>query len=323
MTPTTVDELVALFGMPADAAGLLLRRDSQTPGHESEPQIRFEFLASLADRLALWLRPERIPDALRRPIPPLGGRDAVHYLTRAETDHLPHVVDVVATTLTPEVSDEVVPPARDPAGAWLVLDVDGVVAPVDDRHGAQEWRPPADDDWGDWQVIAAGLGAPISRRLGEALAQLPAKKIWLTSWGAMANREELLSTLGWTTPLPVAAVDDGPGWRKSAALARLIGKMPPDRRPDRLVWIDDQLLDFRDEVRDTLLGMLEDGSLPDAVLLIAPAATRGLTRADIDLIGRFLNDPHGCTPHSATWLTPSSQSAHRMLDHLAGSAGPA
>lgn len=185
-------------------------------------------------------------------------------------------------------------PFPDGSRPWLVLDVDGVIAPFDDE------RSPAWDDWRPTETN--GLPMAYSQKMAERLAAVPADRIWLTTWEADANRC-ICPELGWE-PLPVlVAVDpyeekrtaadeigrapkrpdttSGLNWWKlhllalQVASARRDGTLPPG-----IVWVDDDLADYPEA--QSYLDRLE---IP--TLAIAPKLSVGLTSAEIDTITEF------------------------------------
>lgn len=159
----------------------------------------------------------------------------------------------------------------------LVLDVDGVISPVG-RSNA----------WNDLRMVEdAPYWLLISRSMGDALADLPAERVWLTSWDHLAN-EWVAPALGWS-PLPVVEWPDGPRARpnhlKLEGLEAFLDPSPDP--PERLVWCEDTLAD------PGLEGAAREALSDIHHLLLAPDPAVGLTPEDIHGIERFLRSGTG------------------------------
>lgn len=154
----------------------------------------------------------------------------------------------------------------------LVLDVDGVISPL-----------ARSDAWPDLRMVE---GAPywllVSRAMGDALAELPADRVWLTSWDHLAN-EWVAPALGWS-PLPVVEWPSGPGARphhlKLEGLEGLLDSLPEP--PEAVAWCEDTLGDPQlEEAAHASLAGIDHR-------LVAPEPAVGLTPRDISDLARFL-----------------------------------
>lgn len=184
----------------------------------------------------------------------------------------------------------------------LCLDIDGVLAPYDDA---------ASPNWDDWQESTrAGFVMAFSTEMTRRLAQVPAARVWLTTWELEANKY-LLDDLEWE-PLPTllsefrnaaATYDDtettaydgavpdlppisGKRWWKLMTLQRLLRYVEADpdnlgvHLPPALVWVDDDLVDSPAARR-----WAEKLEIP--TLVIAPKRQWGLTREQVAAIEAF------------------------------------
>jgi HAD domain in Swiss Army Knife RNA repair proteins len=159
----------------------------------------------------------------------------------------------------------------------LYLDVDGVICPFG-ATGTTDWGSP-------WSCSAAGLlEVSYAAEVVEALNQLAGRPglrcVWLTSWEGMAT-EFLCPAIGLAgQDWPVLASDglgSGERWWKLQAIQHDLETI----RPDRAVWIDDQL-DFEREAHAWA------AFLKARLLLISPHPRRGLSRAELESVRAFL-----------------------------------
>ena len=129
----------------------------------------------------------------------------------------------------------------------LFLDVDGVLCPY----------PCNSVDWTDWTDVTRDVRA--SRQMGGAIAALPLRKVWLTSWEEDAN-DVLCPFFGWD-PLPVIRYEKA---KRDHVL---------DHADGPFIWADDDAsFDIATSYRH---------------LVIKPALSVGLTREDIDRMRSF------------------------------------
>lgn len=179
----------------------------------------------------------------------------------------------------------------------MAVDVDGVVAPLDDELS---------DAWPDFTPTRTnGFPMAFSRTMATRLAAVTASRIWLTTWEHNANRF-LLSELGWD-PLPtlrsawqparyhdhpdVPSPPPGPGddWWKLTVLVRFLRFAADDpyadgvSLPPALIWIDDAL-----DEHPAASSWAE--SCPFPTLLICPVGGPGLTAEEIASAERFADE---------------------------------
>ena len=150
----------------------------------------------------------------------------------------------------------------------LFLDVDGVVSPFHE--------PP--DTWGDWTRARGGGFCQLSRRMGDALAALPARRMWLTTWEEAAN-EIICPALGWE-PLPVVdrrMVPENPWWKLNAIIRFLEVNGGP------FIWVDDDIA-TEEHVHGSLANYARD--IPH--LVISPDTATGITPEMVDYMAKFL-----------------------------------
>lgn len=176
----------------------------------------------------------------------------------------------------------------------MAVDVDGVVAPLDDELS---------DAWPDITPTRTdGFPMAFSRTMATRLAGVTASRIWLTTWEHNANRF-LLSELGWD-PLPTLRSAwqlashpehpevpspppiSGEDWWKLSVLVRLLRFAADDpyddglSLPPALIWMDDAL-----DEHPAASSWAE--SCPFPTLLICPVGGPGLTEDEIALAARF------------------------------------
>lgn len=182
----------------------------------------------------------------------------------------------------------------------LFLDVDGVVSPL----------PEAGDvlPWADFRRVPHGFHCLVSRSMADALAALPVRLVWLTTWEEMAN-EVIAPVLGWDRLEVVErkAHAEEPWWKLNAVEAHIKAS---DGGP--FIWIDDDIA-FEDQVRPSL------ESCPVRYLLISPESSVGITPEHIRAIGVWLGvarrEPRERCPvcfvppsrHVGTCLPPGSE----------------
>lgn len=164
---------------------------------------------------------------------------------------------------------------------WLILDVDGVVSPVAESSAWPDFRP----------VPGAPYWLRLSRSMGDALAALSARRLWLTTWDGAAN-DWVAPGLGWS-PLPVIdrprSPGDPPGRAKLAGLRERLAAA--DRPPSLVVWCEDWLARpaFRAAAERLLQGR--------AHRLVAPEPRTGLTPGELatvrEVLGRAGGRPSG------------------------------
>jgi hypothetical protein len=150
--------------------------------------------------------------------------------------------------------------------AVVFLDVDGVLAPMGGPSPA----------WHDWErVTLNGYSLVLSRAMGKRVAALPARIVWLTSWGHRANAS-IGSWFGWER-LEVIVPGDGADplyWKLLAVQAHI------DRGGEPFVWIDDDLSYMAPSLSSTVSDT--------GRLLVTPDWLVGLTLWHLDLVERFL-----------------------------------
>lgn len=160
--------------------------------------------------------------------------------------------------------------------AVIFLDVDGVISPLT--------NPPAEDAWGDWvELPGVGFDTPVSKAMADALAALPAERVWLTTWGHDAN-VYLTEPFGWAH-LPVAERDDAgdatrTGWWKLDAALDWVDTHP---EVTAVVWLDDELVEHQHVARR------EFHARQLAVWLHSPRSTTGITPDVVDQIADWLD----------------------------------
>ena len=162
----------------------------------------------------------------------------------------------------------------------IFLDVDGVVAPF----------PGASEYWGDWFDIKnrarlplhveSGFSCHLSRKMGDALKNLKAEFVWLTTWEDLAN-ELIAPYFGWE-PLGVIRQSDvvyhtqlnyRPWW-KLGAIENHVG-----RGGGPFIWADDDI-DSETEIT------LRNCDVPH--LRISPDTDVGLTPSNIEEMAEFI-----------------------------------
>jgi hypothetical protein len=139
-----------------------------------------------------------------------------------------------------------------------------------------------DDEWSGWtQAKNAGFRIKLSPELGDAVRALPVEIKWLTTWESYGANEVVGLALGWE-PLFVldrTGCDEEPWWKLHALLRDHDMSRP-------LVWIDDDLVYNAEVVLDALAAA---SAAPH--LLLCPDPMKGITRAHLELVGRFAARP--------------------------------
>jgi hypothetical protein len=169
---------------------------------------------------------------------------------------------------------------------WL-LDIDGVINAL--ARGPVRGSFPR-DAWAQHAVEAEipGLGPmllpilvahPVLQFVRDVVEAGSAEVRWHSTWRTAALTD-LAPTLG-LPPIPMSIAPEWTqrptGWWKLPAAQRVVAS------GRRLVWTDDDITHFRDEIGD-LAGR------PDA-LLISPDPDTGLTQRELDRIADFLAAP--------------------------------
>lgn len=164
--------------------------------------------------------------------------------------------------------------------ASLYLDVDGVICP---------FGPAGQTEWGtEWRYASAGLlSVAYAPELVDGLNALAGRAglrcVWLTSWENLAP-EYLCPSIGLDAAnwpyLTAAGEGTGAGWWKLRAIQDDVDRTGPDA----VVWIDDQL-----QYEETAQAWA--GILGRRILLVSPDPRRGISRAELDAVRSFLDQP--------------------------------
>lgn len=153
--------------------------------------------------------------------------------------------------------------------AGIVLDLDGVLIPFDGPH----------DGWGRWERSAERSDLVVSREAVEAVEDLGAQVHWATSWAANANAV-VSPFLGWPE-LEILEKRTVPQWWKLGAVEAFLRRAPYGR----VVWVDDDLDRYIDDIQARLAGPLASGRLH----LVCPDSAVGLTRSDLARLTELLD----------------------------------
>lgn len=205
----------------------------------------------------------------------MGWQDVLHEANLASNNpaSVPQTTKYTTTMLTSgNVRDQLQlsrSTARSPQdeSPLLVLGVDGVLAP--------RRQPRSDDQWGDWRPVpGAQVRIPISPSMGQALAALPAERVFCSEWGTRADL--LAEALGWGETKALRRELPSRWWWKLDALRAHLGARP--RRP--LAWVDAELSQHPE-----VAGWVLRAGVPS--LLISPDPRTGLTASDIELLAAF------------------------------------
>jgi hypothetical protein len=120
------------------------------------------------------------------------------------------------------------------------------------------------------------VAEPVLEFVRTVFAARTAEVRWHSTW-RVAAMTDLAPTLG-LPAIPISIAPEWtqrpPGWWKLAAAQRVVAA------GRRLVWTDDDLVHFPDDVAEL-------AACP-SVLLISPDPETGLTRSDLDRIAAFL-----------------------------------
>ena len=170
---------------------------------------------------------------------------------------------------------------NDQIDALILLDVDGVVAPIAAMTG--------DPAWGDWDSVdVPGMGlVGVSAAMTEAIGRAPAKIVWATDWADQAN-DVFARALG-RGDLPALGHVTGEdyGWWKINSIAGYVEANPGI---ERVLWVDDKI----DDEGPTglswgeLAGDILEG-LGAQVAFVVPDKSVGLTREDWESAAGWLN----------------------------------
>ncbi len=179
-------------------------------------------------------------------------------------------MQVRATSTVPAPTQEIDLPS------YILLDVDGVVAPIR-PEGPGAW-PPTDADM--LRLDGAEDELLVLADLGPWLLSLDAELIWLTTWQSSAN-EVIGPRLGLPRQAFLSLPDDrGDRWAKARAVRSWVKECSADI--DLLVWVDDHARRFGEDVTWALEGM------PAPSLVLTPGPHRGIDRRDMQRVEAFL-----------------------------------
>ena len=166
----------------------------------------------------------------------------------------------------------------------LYLDVDGVLVrelePLDSEvdGGIVRELTYMDSDVDDFVVGRTFKDITWSPTIIKALGELKVHIIWLTTWEKAANTY-LCPLFGWE-PKEVLEFGSGGLWWK---LERVLSRQDKD---EPFVWIDDEIL-WRLGENESEYGALL-GELTAPRMLVSPWPGQGLTLAQMDEIGKFV-----------------------------------
>lgn len=153
--------------------------------------------------------------------------------------------------------------------AVVFLDIDGAFIPLSTRSR-----------WPDAELVTTGFGAWISRTKAARLEALPARLVWLTSWGHEAADLNGVFATRHPEPCPGPRVNRDAGWWKADLIIQWLNANPGITQ---VVWIDDEIGEkLTPRCRRALMA-----AAPRARIQLA-ATTEELTAADLDQIEAFL-----------------------------------
>jgi S-DNA-T family DNA segregation ATPase FtsK/SpoIIIE len=165
----------------------------------------------------------------------------------------------------------------------IVIDIDGVLAPVSTLAG--------DPAWGEWKALnVSGIGQiAVSPEMIDAVAHARARLVWGTDWSDSANDTFAHAVGRGELPVLRSGEGDDHGWWKVGALESYVSSNPG---LTKLVWIDD-LIDDEDLTGLTWGELAADILEMSGVtmLQIVPDKGIGITRAHWATIEAFLADP--------------------------------
>ncbi len=162
----------------------------------------------------------------------------------------------------------------------LYLDVDGVLAAV----AVYSYSSPEPYDpayaWSDWETIDY---VPVSRSLASALGDLPADRVWLTTWTQRAN-EVLSPYFGWPQLEVLDARARERSWWKLDALIDTHPRGVP------FVWVDDELARQRALLNPGFDAALATLGAPYLLVCPLEIGASALAPSQVDEIRQFLSD---------------------------------